>query len=406
MALGHPFGTATNSSERLAIAIAVGAMGTLGYAVTSPILPDLAEQFEVSRGSIGLVQAAVSLPGVLFSAAIGYLADRLGRRRVILVALVLFTSCGIAGFVARSFWSLIAVRFCQGVGTSGILGVGIVLIGDSFTGPARTRAMGINVTGLTVVSMTGPILAGQLAGDGVFRPFLIFAVGLPLAAWASRMPSDPPSQPIAAPLRHLATSISAMRTAGTLRDFLGLLGATLASVFVLHGLGLTVTPLYLDEIFGTPVQIRGLVVAAFQAGTVVAAMGVGALLRRFGTTRMLSGVFWLMALGAVVAGLAPTVWLVAAGLTLAGVGFGLFTPQAQSYASEVGGEQHRGLTVLLWVTVVRTAQFVGPPIGSVMADRTGPRSVFVAAGAAIAVLAAVWRPLRRVLVVRPSPVPV
>jgi MFS family permease len=387
------------------MAIAVGAMGTLGFAITSPLLPDLATELGVSRGAIGLVQAAVSLPGILFSALIGYLADRLGRRRVVLAALFLFTLCGMAGFVARSYWMLIAVRFCQGVGTSGILGVGIVLIGDSFTGAARTRAMGINVTGLTVVAMTGPALAGQIAAGGVFRPFLIFGIGLPLAAWASRMPPDPQRRHVAPPLRHLAASVHAMRAAGTLHDFLGLLVATLAGVFVLHGLGFTVTPLYADEVFGTPVQTRGLVVAAFQSGTVVAALGVGRLLERFGTIRMFSGAFWLMTVGAAVAGLAPTVWVLAAGLTVAGAGFGVFTPQAQSYAADVGGTEHRGLTVLLWVTVVRSAQFLGPPVGSVMSERTGPRSVFLAASAGIAILAATWRPLRRALVARSRPAP-
>ncbi|HLM29208.1 MAG TPA: MFS transporter, partial [Acidimicrobiales bacterium] len=86
----RPFGTATSAGERLGMAIAVGAMGTLGFAITSPLLPDLATELGVSRSAIGLVQAAVSLPGILFSALIGYLADRLGRRRVVLAALFLF----------------------------------------------------------------------------------------------------------------------------------------------------------------------------------------------------------------------------------------------------------------------------------------------------------------------------
>jgi predicted MFS family arabinose efflux permease len=115
---------------------------------------------------------------------------------------------------------------------------------------------------------------------------------------------------------------------------------------------------------------------------------------------MFTGVFWLMALGAAIAAVAPSVWVLVAGLSVAGLGFGVFQPQAQSYSAEVGGTQHRGLTVLLWVTVVRFAQFVGPPIGSVMADHTGPRSVFAVAAAGIAVLAATWRPLRRALVLR------
>jgi MFS transporter, ACDE family, multidrug resistance protein len=349
------------------------------------------------------VQAAVSLPGVLFSAVIGYLADRLGRRRVILGALLLFTLCGMAGFVTRSFWGLIGMRFCQGLGTSGILGVGIVLIGDSFAGQARTRAMGVNVTGLMVASMLGPICAGQLATGGAFRPFLIFAVGLPLAAWASRMQPDTPGHDVPSPLRHLAESVGAMRASRTLRDYLGLLVATLAGVFVLHGLAFTVTPIYLDEVFATPVQTRGLVVAAFQVGAIVAALRVGWLLARLGTVRTLTGIFWVMALGAAVGGLAPGPWAVAVGLAIGGVGFGLFTPQAQSFAAAVGGERYRGLTVLMWVTVVRTAQFAGPPIGSLMAEHTGPRSVFLAAAVGIAGLAVTWRPVRGAIIARTKP---
>ena len=222
----HPFGTATRPNERLAIAIGVGAMGTLGFAVTSPILPDLATYFGVSRGSIGLVQAAVSVPGVLFSILIGYMADRFGRRRVVLTALIFFSIFGCAGFFARSFWGLVGVRFLQGIGTSGILGVGIVLIGDAFEGQARTRAMGINITGVTLVQMMGPIVSSQLATGGIFRSFLIFMIGFPLAVWASRMPTDKPVGTIALPHRHIGSALRKMRRDGTMVDYLGLLRAT------------------------------------------------------------------------------------------------------------------------------------------------------------------------------------
>ncbi|HEX6146699.1 MAG TPA: MFS transporter, partial [Acidimicrobiia bacterium] len=134
----HPFGVAASSMERLAMAISAGALGTLGFSVTAPLLPDLAEALGVSRASIGVIQAAVSVPGVLLSILIGYFADRFGRRRVVLISLVVFTTFGVAGFFARSFWSLAAVRFVQGAGTSGILGLGIVLVGDLFEGSART----------------------------------------------------------------------------------------------------------------------------------------------------------------------------------------------------------------------------------------------------------------------------
>lgn len=390
----HPLGVARSKGERLAIAISVGAMGTLGFAVTSPILPDLADTFGVSRGAIGLVQASVSIPGVIFSAIIGYLADRLGRRRVVLTALALFTVFGLAGFVARSYWSLIAARFMQGVGTSGILGVGIVLIGDTFEGRARTRAMGINITGVTVVAMAGPIISGLLASGGTFRSFLIFTIGVPLFLWATRMPFDTPSVEVESPLRHFSAAIRSMHDNGTLRDYGGLLLATLAGVFILHGLGLTVTPLYLESEFGTPVATRGLILAMFQTGVIVIAMRVSSLITRFGTKPTLTIAFSLMAIGTTIAGIAPSQWIVAAGLAVAGVGFGLYIPLAQSFAAAVGGDVYRGVTVLVWVTIVRVAQVIGPPTGSNVADSIGPRPVYIAAAIGMALIAAGWHPVR------------
>ncbi len=393
--MARPFGTANGRSERLAIAIAVGAMGTLGFSVTSPILPDLAEAFGVSRGDIGLVQAAVSIPGILFSAIIGYLADRFGRRRVVLTALTIFSVFGLAGFFARSYWGLVAVRFCQGIGTSGILGLGIVLIGDAFEGRARTKAMGVNITGVTIMSMAGPIISGQLALGGTFRPFLIFIIGVPLLAWATRMPSDPRKEAIAPPFGHLVDALRGMQESGRLRDYLGLLGSSLVAVFILHGLGLTVSPLFLDLEFGVPVDVRGFIVAAFQFGTILVALQVGRILARIGGRKMMTIAFAMMAIGSGVAALATAPWHIAVGLGIAGFGFGMFVPVAQSFASLVGADQYRGLTVLMWVTVVRVAQVVGPQVGSRMTDGAGPRWAFGLAAIAMGAIAVSWIPLRR-----------
>lgn len=393
----RPLGTATRPGERLAIAISAGAMGNLGFAVTSPILPDLADAFGVTRGAIGLVQAAVSIPGILFSIIIGYLADRLGRRRVVLTALAIFTIFGLAGFVARSYWGLVAVRFCQGIGTSGILGVGIVLIGDTFTGEARTRAMGINITGVTLMAIAGPIVSGALATGGTFRPFLVFLIGIPLFLWVTRMPPDAPKEAVAPPTRHFAAAIRAMHGAGTLSDYLGLLVATLASVFVLHGLGLTVSPLFLDSEFAVPVSTRGLIVAGFQVGILFVAARIARIRARFGGANTMTAAFGLMAVGAGFGASATAPWMVFAGLTVAGTGFGLYVPVAQSFAAEVGTDRYRGISVLIWVTVIRVAQVIGPPVGSLLADGAGPRVAFWVASLGMAAITLVWRPLRRAM---------
>lgn len=368
-------------------------MGTLGFSITAPLLPDLADALGVSRGSIGWVQAAVSVPGVLLSAMIGYTADRLGRRRVVLFSLVLFAAFGVAGFFARSYWGMVAVRFIQGIGTSGILGLGIVLVGDLFEGPARTRAMGFNLTGVTVVNMTGPALSGVVGTGGVFRPFLIFAIGFPLALWASRMPSDPPRR-VESPLRHVGAAWRMLRRDGRPGDFLGVLAATLGATVLLHGFGYTTTPLFLDSVFGVGPAGRGLIIAAFQVGTVLAAVQIGRLRLRAGGIRLVSLGFSLMAVGMGVTALAPAWWMVSVGLGVSGFGFGLFVPLAQDRVATIGGVLYRGLTVLTWVTFVRVAQVFGPPAGSFMSERLGPRATFALAAGAMLVFGLAWRPVR------------
>jgi MFS family permease len=390
----HPLGVADSRWERLAIAIAVGAMGTLGFSITSPLLPDLADALGVSRGSIGLVQAAVSIPGVLLSAVIGYLADRLGRRRVVLTSLMLFASFGAAGFLARSYWALVAVRFLQGVGTSGILGLGIVLVGDLFDGSERTKVMGYNLTGVTVVNMLGPIASGALGAGGVFRPFLIFLVGYPLGLWASRMPSDPPRR-VGSPLLHAGEARRRLAEKRQLGDFGGVLAATVGTTVLLHGFGYTTAPLFLDSVFGIGSAGRGLIVATFQVGSVIAAIQIGRIRARWSGSRVVGMAFWAMGLGAAVTSVAPRWWVVSLGLGISGIGFGLFVPLAQDKAASLGGDVYRGLTVLTWVTFVRLAQVIGPPAGSWTSEAAGPRVTFAMAAAVMMAGALSWRSIRR-----------
>ncbi len=96
-----------------------------------------------------------------------------------------------------------------------------------------------------------------------------------------------------------------------------------------------------------------------------------------------------------VAALAPNAWTVGVGLGLTGVGFGLFVPLAQDRAATVGGTLFRGLTVLTWVTIVRSAQVVGPPTASFFNQAIGARPTFGIAAAVMALAAVTWQPARR-----------
>lgn len=116
-----------------------------------------------------------------------------------------------------------------------MIGLGVALIGDLFEGPARTRAVGYNLAGITFMSMCGPIISGFIATGGVFQPFLVFGLGFPLTIWATRLTI--PRHPVEAkaPLRHVRGMLADMRARKTVTDYAGVLTATLLAVAVSHG---------------------------------------------------------------------------------------------------------------------------------------------------------------------------
>ena len=124
------------------------------------------------------MQGSAAFPGIFLAIFIGYLADRFGGRRVILICVTIFTVFGSAGFLATSFPMLIGLRMLQGVGTSGIVGVALTLIGELYEDDQeRLRVLGTNLALMYLTQLVIPVISGIVASGGAFRPFLLFLAG-------------------------------------------------------------------------------------------------------------------------------------------------------------------------------------------------------------------------------------
>ncbi len=382
--------------EQLALLMSISCLGITHLAMISPILPDLARELGVSVSVIGWLQGAVAFPGVVLAIFVGYLADRFGGRRVILVCLMIFAVFGGAGFFADSFPMLLGLRMLQGVGSSGIVGVAITLIGELYDDDrARLRALGANLALMYLTQMVMPIIAGLVAAGGTFRPFLLYLAGAPIWLWGLRMKVGRPKGSVASPLRHAQAARRDMRRRQTGVDFLGLIALTAMGVIVYQGATLTGVPLLLDEVFDTGAAGRGLVVSAFQTGAIITALGVVRVISGRISGRVLSLGIWLMSIGLFGVLIARFPAMISVGLGLAGAGFGLVITLAQRDAIASCSPAYRGVVVLSWVAGVRIAQVVGPPAVSFVTGVVGPRAAFVATVVITAAAAVLWRPVRR-----------
>ncbi len=370
----------------------VSCLGITHLSLVSPALPELAKALGVSISVVGWVQGSAAFPGIFLAIFIGYLADRFGGRRVILICVTIFTVFGSAGFLATSFPMLIGLRMLQGVGTSGIVGVAITLIGELFEDDRkRLRALGTNLALMYLTQMVVPVISGIVAAGGAFRPFLLFLAGAPIGIWAFRLAVGQPKETASSPLRHARAAREDMRRRQTGVDFFGLIAVTAIGVIVYQGATLTAVPLLLDEVFGTGSAGRGLVVSAFQLGAIVTALGVVRVI----SGRVLSAGIWLMSIGLFTVLVAGFPLMVSVGLALAGAGFGLVITLAQRNAIASSSAAFRGVVVLTWVAGVRVAQVIGPPFASFVSGVVGPRSSFLITAALTALAALTWRPVRR-----------
>jgi EmrB/QacA subfamily drug resistance transporter len=143
-------------------------------------MPSLAHDLGISGATISWTITAYSLVfGSLFLLG-GRAADLLGRRRVFLTGLGIFTASSLATAMAGSAAALFAARAGQGVGAALLSPAALAIITGAFHGPARAKALAAWGAVGGGGAALGVLLGGLLTELGDWR--LIFFVNLPVAA--------------------------------------------------------------------------------------------------------------------------------------------------------------------------------------------------------------------------------
>lgn len=119
----------------------------LGTALMSPVFGSLIEPLGATPANIGLMMSAFTAPGVFLIPVTGFLADRYGRRPVILFGLLWFGATGTAIALVSEFWAALALRFCQGIGFAALTPIIITSLGDLYSGTKEATAQGLRFTG-------------------------------------------------------------------------------------------------------------------------------------------------------------------------------------------------------------------------------------------------------------------
>ena len=372
------------STTTLALIIGVTVTGIMGNVLLTPVIPDIVADFDEPLSRAGLLLSVTTAPGILLAPVIGVLADRFGRREVLVPCLVVFGTAGGLSAWAPSYEALLGLRLLQGIGSAGLINLAIVLIADNWSGVERARMIGRNAAALTAAIVVLPPLGGLLGSlwgwRATFAPYWL-ALGTALVMQVRLPAGRRGDQTLRAQLRAIGPAV---RTRAVLAPVL--LGAV---VFMLiFGVFLTAVPLYMDRVFHIGAGGRGLVLALPAVSSTVAALNLGRLRARYGTRVLLGFGFAVFTVALAALAAVESMVVVCLAVLLYGAGDGLVIATLQDSVSEAAPPTGRGAIVAVWVGVARAGQTAGPVLASSGFDGPGIRSTFGAAAAVAALLAA------------------
>ena len=153
-------------------------LSSLDTSIANVALPTLARAFTASFQEVQWVILAYLLAATTLIVSVGRLGDIIGRRRLLLAGIFLYTVASVLCAVAPAFWVLIAGRAAQGLGGAIMMALSMAFVGETVSKDRTGSAMGLLGTMSAIGTALGPSLGGVLIAGFGWRA--IFLINLPL----------------------------------------------------------------------------------------------------------------------------------------------------------------------------------------------------------------------------------
>jgi MFS family permease len=361
---------------------------TMFYAAITPLLPELRDQYELSKTAAGIL--AASYPAGTFLGALpgGWLASRVGVRPTVLLGLALMVAASIAFAFASSIVVLDVARFAQGLGGAATWAGALGWLIGAAPRERRGELIGTGLAAAVAGALFGPVLGALADGIGQEPVFgAVAVVGVGMMVWAWRMSGAQPGG---------ETSFGALLA--SLRDRRVAAGMWLTALpSLLYGTVSVLGPLRLDDLGAGTIAIAAtfLASAALEA---IAAPFIGRVSDRRG--RLVPSVLGVAGGGVAMLVLPwpSTAWALAALIVLAGPAIGILYTPAMAMLSD--GAESFGIAQGFAFALINLAWASGQTIGEAgsarLADAAGDRVPYlILACVSAATLAVLVRRLAR-----------
>jgi len=346
----------------------------MASALIAPVLPRMTAQFRDTPNAPVLISLVATLPALfiaLLSAPFGLLADRIGRRRLLLFGLAVYGFLGIAPYWLHSLQWIVASRAGVGVTEAMVMTCSSALIGDYYSGASRGRWFALQTGSASVVAILMGMTGGILGEHGWRVPFTVYSFGFllfPLVAFLIWEPSQ-------ADARHRSRINLLLQPQSDEQSFSwsGLLGICLITFFAATAFYVVVIQLSFiltERGFASPKLIG---IGAALAGLAMACGSATFSILHVRHTVKLAISFILSSTGFFIMTYAHTYGLTIAGAAINEAGSGLVLPTLVTWAVSGLPLHLRGRGTGAWLSSFALGQFASPLLVLALAHLLGGR---------------------------------
>lgn len=359
-----------------------------GQGVIGPVLPLYAKNFGVSATVVGLTLTVFALARLILNVPAGMIADRFGRR-ILLIGGPILTSIGMFGSgFAGDIWSLLIWRFIAGGGSAFYMSGALIYLIDIAPSDRRARYVATNQWALSVGVALGPGIGGLVAERwGLAAPFhVVGVIALVAATYAIfRLPETRNSTARASesknPVRDAALII---RSA----PFVAIAFVTGTIFMTRAGTRATLVPLHADDTLGWGPGEIGLVFTATGIMTLFTLWPATWATENIGRASVIMFSGLAAALGTLVIAASSTpLWFVMGNIILT-LGTGTAGPAPAAFVADLFPEELRGLGIGLYRSAGDVGFVIGPPALGWLSDNASMSVAFQTAGCLVGVAGA------------------
>ncbi|MDR6725935.1 DHA1 family multidrug resistance protein-like MFS transporter [Paenibacillus amylolyticus] len=346
-----------------------------GIGLVVPIMPAYMELLHITGFTVGLLVAAFSFTQFLFSPVAGRWSDALGRKRIIVVGMLIFAVSEFMFGAVNAPVLLFAARMLGGIGAALIFPAVMAYTADITTEEERGRGMGLINAAISTGFIIGPGIGGYLAEFGIRIPFYAAGIAGLLAAIitltilpeSTRSPATSKPDMGAAQAKVKTQSLASQ----LLRSYQAPYFFSLIIVFVM-AFGLanyeTVFSLFVYKKFGFTTQdIAFIITFGSIAGAVVQVALIGWLLNRFGEKKVISVCLFFVALFVLLTLFVHTYWLILVVTFIVFLGMDILRPAISTQMSKLAEEQ-QGFVAGLNSAYTSLGNIAGPIVAGALFD--------------------------------------